>query len=189
MKRGSWTLILFFFGVAVLGYLIVKMELPIKLLELWDDTDRAKQQSDLRKTTDVNIVPHDVLELRRRHRLRHLAELEDGRKIQDLPSGIYGFSGCGVSSLRAKRDRIFPLEIHKRDDGIVYFVGYASEDHLNRYLTRQKNFHLSVYPGPQERAPVLFEIPVDFISKCEQRTFKEGYMFDLFVTAIPEYKE
>jgi hypothetical protein len=176
-------------GIAILGYLIVKLEVPISLLGLWNDVERAKQQSDLRKTEDVNVVPKDVLELRRRHHLRRLAELEDRRKIQDVPNGIYGFSTCGVPSLSAKRDKIFPLEIHKHEDSIVYYVGYASEDHLNKYLTRQKNFHLSVYPSPLERASVLFEIPVDFVSKCEERAFKDGYLFDLFVAAIPEYKE
>jgi hypothetical protein len=180
---------LLLFGMAILGYFIVKLEVPIKWSEIWNDMDRAKQQSDRRRTADVNVVPKDVLELRRRHHLRRLAELEDGRKIRDVPNGIYGFSTCGVPSLSAKRDKIFPLEIHKHEDTIVYYVGYASEDHLAKYLTRQKNFHLSVYPGPLERAPVLFEIPVDFVSKCEQRAFKDGYLFDLFVTAIPEYKE
>ncbi|HEU4503537.1 MAG TPA: hypothetical protein VFR79_01810 [Nitrospira sp.] len=171
-----------------MGYLIAKLVAPISLLGLWNDVDSAKQQSALRKE-DVRAVPKDVLELRRRHHLRQLAESEDGRKIQDVPNGIFGFSRCGVPSLSANRNHLSSLEIHKHDDGIVYYVGYTSEDHLNKYLTRQKNFHLSVYLRPVERAPLLFEIPVDFVFKCQQRAFEEENLFDLFVTAIPEYKE
>lgn len=189
MKRGYRNLILFLLGIAILGYLIAKLVAPTSLLGIWNDADNAKQRSELRKTDDVRAVPKDVLELRRRHHLRHLAESEDGRKIQDVPNGIFGFSRCGVPSLSANRNHRSSLEIHKHDDGIVYYVGYTSEDHLNKYLTRQKNFHLSVHPGPLERAPLLFEIPVDFVFKCEQRAFEEEYLFDLFVTAIPEYKE
>lgn len=188
MKRGYRNLILFLLGIAILGYLIAKLVAPISLLGLWNDVDSAKQQSALRKE-DVRAVPKDVLELRRRHHLRQLAESEDGRKIQDVPNGIFGFSRCGVPSLSANRNHLSSLEIHKHDDGIVYYVGYTSEDHLNKYLTRQKNFHLSVYLRPVERAPLLFEIPVDFVFKCQQRAFEEENLFDLFVTAIPEYKE
>lgn len=181
---------MFVFAIAILGYLIVKLELSINLPGIWNDRDSARHQRDLRKTSEVNVVPKDVLELRQRHRLRPLAELEDGKQIRELPNGIYGFSSCGVPSLSAKRDNnTSSLEIHKHEDGIVYYVGYASEDHLDKYLTRQKNFHLFVYPRPLERTPLLFEIPVDFVSKCEQRAIKDGSLFDLFVTVIPEYKE
>jgi hypothetical protein len=37
-----------------------------------------------------------------------------------------------------------------------------------------------------DKASSLFEIPVDFVSKCEERPVEAGYLFDLFVTSIPE---
>ncbi|MBU6435051.1 MAG: hypothetical protein KJS98_17235, partial [Nitrospirae bacterium] len=96
-----------------------------------------------------------------------------------------GFSTCS-ELLDMKRGNKFSLEIHKRRDGIAYYVGYASDEDIGKYLARQKNFHILAFPYSRERASSLFEIPVDFVSKCEVRPYREGYLFDLFVTSIPE---
>jgi hypothetical protein len=192
MKRWYPYLLMVFLGIAILGYLVVKLNYPIDLAVIWQDMVNPTSQttpSDLETTPDVNKVPKEVVELRQRHQLRPLTESEEGRKLQDLPHGIYGFSMCGVPSVRAKRDKTSLLEIHKRTDGIVYYVGYASEDHIDNYLARQRNFHIMTSPKSSERTPLLFEIPIDFVFKCEMRPFKEGYLFDLFITVIPELKE
>lgn len=105
--------------------------------------------------------------------------------MQDVPNGIYGFSMCDVVSLSAKRGNTVSLEIHKHDDGIVYYVGYAPDEQIEKYLTQQHNFHILTSPHPREQASSLFEIPVAFVSKCEERPVGEGYLFDLFVTTIP----
>jgi hypothetical protein len=177
------------FVIALSAYLILTLKFPINLAVMWNDMVRDERQNHLAEIPDQNAGPKEVLELRQRHHLRSLTESEDGRRIQDLPNGVYGFSMCDVQSLSAKRDKTFPLEIHKREDGIVYYVGYTSENNLERYLTRQKNFHLLTSPNPLKRASLLFEIPVDFVSKCERRLIEEGSLFDLFVTVIPEYRD
>jgi len=106
-------------------------------------------------------------------------------KVQDLPNGIYGFAMCNVDTLSAKRGDTFALEIHKHDDGIVYYVGYASDEDIGKYLALQKNFHIVTFPHSSDKATSLFEIPVEFVSKCEARSYSNGYLFDLFVTTIP----
>jgi hypothetical protein len=78
------------------------------------------------------------------------------------------------------------LEIHKHSDGIVYYVGYASEDHIDKYLSRQKNFHILVSLQPKAKASLILEIPVDFVSKCTVSSNGDSALFDFFVTAIPE---
>jgi hypothetical protein len=176
----------------ILGYLVVKTYSPVNFAGIWHDmVHRTTETSygDRQSTTDINDVPKDVLELRQRDQLRPLTQLEEGKKIQDLPQGIYAFSMCGVPSVRATRDQTSLLEIHKHADGIVYYVGYASQDHIDKYFARQKNFHIMTSPTSSKKTPVLFEIPVDFVFKCETRRFEEGYLFDLFVTVIPELKE
>ena len=173
-------------GLVMLAYLIVRLNSPIHFAGIWSrDNQDKKPQSDVGTIPDVKPVRIEVLELRRVHQLRPLNELEDGRPIQNLPKGVYGFSTCS-ELLDAKRGDKFSLEIHKRRDGIVYYVGYASDEDINKYRARQKNFHIRTFPYPRERASSLFEIPVDFVSKCEVRPFRNGYLFDLFVTAIPE---
>jgi hypothetical protein len=154
---------------------------------MWSRNNQARNtQSAVGKLPDVGAVPKEVLALRKAHQLRTLTEREDGTKIQDLPNGIYGFSMCNVVSLSAKRGSISALEIHKHRDGIVYYVGYASDEHIGNYLARQKNFHILTSPHSREGASSLFEIPVEFVAKCEGRPFGDGYLFDLFVTTIPE---
>jgi len=174
--------------LVVLAYLIVTWDFPIYFAEIWSRDNQAQNtQSEVKKTPDGTAVPNGVLEgLRRRHDLRPLTKLEEGTKIQDLPNGIYGFSMCSVTLLSAKRDNTFSLEIHKKHDGIVYYVGYASNEDIGKYLARQKHFHILMYTHSWERTSSLLEIPVEFVSKCESRPFRDGYLFDLFVTDIPE---
>jgi hypothetical protein len=185
MKRWYPYLITVPLGLVILAYLIVRYS-PTNFTDIWSRDNQAKNtQSDVGTMPDVTAVPKDVLVLRREHQLRPLTEREEGTKIQDLPNGIYGFSMCSVVTLSAKRGNTFSLEIQKHD-GIVYYVGYASDEHIEKYLTRQKNFHILTSPHSWEGASSLFEIPVEFVSKCEERPIKDGYLFDLFVTTIPE---
>ena len=185
MKRWYLYLIIVPLGLVILVYL-VGLNFSINFADMWSRDHQAKNmQRDVGTMPDVNVVPQEVLVLRRENQLRPLTEREDGTKIQDLPNGIYGFSMCSVVALRAKRGNTFSLEIQKHD-GIVYYVGYASDEHIGKYLTRKKYFHILTSPHPGEGASSLFEIPVEFVSKCEERPIRDGYLFDLFVTTIPE---
>jgi len=185
MKRWYPYLIAVLLGLVLVAYFIVRWNAPFNFTEIWSGNNQTKNtQSHAGKTPAVKSVPKDVLELRQTHRLRPLTAREDGTKIQDLPNGIFGFSMCRVVSLSAKRGNTFSLEIHKYD-GIVYYVGYASDEHIEKYLTRQKNFHILTSPHSREGASSLFEIPIEFVSKCEERPLRDGYLFDLFVTDIP----
>ena len=186
MKRWYLYLITVPLGLVLLVYLMVRVTSPIHFAGMRSRDNQVKnKQSDVRTMPDGNAVPKEVLELRQEHQLRPLTELEAGTKIQDLPDGIYGFSMCSVVSLSAKRGSTFALEIQKHD-GIVYYVGYAAEEDIEKYLTRKKNFHILTSPHPRERASSLFEIPVEFVSRCEERHLGDGMLFDLFVTVIPE---
>ena len=188
MKR--WYLLMAILGTTIVGYFVIKTYSPINFGAMWHDLVKARQTThhELKSTPDVNDAPMEVVELRRRDQLRPLTQSEEGRRIQDVPHGTYAFSRCGVPSVSAKRDKTL-LEIHKHADGIVYYVGYASPDHIDKYFARQKNFHIITSPTSSQKTPLLFEIPVDFIFRCETRPFQEGYLFDLFVTVIPELKE
>jgi hypothetical protein len=187
MKRRNSSLITVLLGSVMLAYLIVRWNYPINVADIWSRDNQVRNtRRDVGKTPDVKAIPKDILELRQKHQLRPLTELEEGAKIQNLPNGIYGFSTCSVILVSAKRGDTFPLEIHKHDDGIVYYVGYASDEHIGKYLTREKKFHILMSPDSSERTPSLFEIPVEFVSKCEARPSRNGYLFDLFITAIPE---
>ena len=171
-------------GLLVLGYLMARWNFPTNIAEIWSDDDHAKDTQNDVGTTQT--VLDDLIEgLREEHDLRPLTELEDGTKPQDLPNGIYGFSRCNVPTLSAKRDNTLSLEIHKKRDGIVYYVGYASDEDIEKYLTLQTRFHIRMYSRAHETTTSLLEIPIAFVTKCESHPFRDGYLFDLFVKEIP----
>jgi hypothetical protein len=185
MKRWYLYLIIVPVGLVILIYLI-GLNGQIHFTDIWSKDNQAKNsQSDVGKLPEVNAVPKEILKHRQAHQLRPLTEREEGTQIRDLPNGVYGFAMCNVVSLRAKRGNTSSLEIHKHDDGIVYYVGYASDEQIEKYLTQKNNFHILTSPHSRERASSLFEIPVAFVSKCEERPLADGYLFDLFITAIP----
>lgn len=185
MKRWALYLIVVFLGLGGLAYLVgLNFSVPFS-----DVSNRNHQVNnsprDVGKIPDGNAVPQEVLRLRQKHQLRPLTEREEGTRIQDLPNGIYGFSRCSVVELRATRGNIYSLEIQKHD-GILFYVGYVSDQDIDHYLARQKNFHILMSPHPSKGASSLFDIPIEFVSKCEERSDEDGVLFDLFVKVIPE---
>jgi hypothetical protein len=179
MKRFSLYLLLLA-GVLGASYLLV-----VRLNSPLDDSRLATiaQQS---TKIEPDPVRQEVADMRRRYHLRPLTELENGTSLQSLPKGIYGFSACGATSIIAKRDTQPLIEIHKRLDGIAYYVAYASKEDIGKYLARQKNFHIRASPHATDKAPLLFEIPIDFVFKCQAHPSGQGQVYDLFVTSIPE---
>jgi hypothetical protein len=185
MKRWALYLILVPLGLGGLVYL-VGLNVSLHIADMWNrDPQPTNTLRDAGKVQEANAVPHEILRLRQKHQLRPLTEREEGTRIQDLPNGIYGFSRCGVVELRATRGNIYSLEIQKHD-GILFYVGYASDQDIEHYLTRHKNFHILTFPHPREGASSLLDIPVEFVSKCEERSDEDGVFFDLFVKVIPE---
>jgi len=188
MKWWYLFLITVLLGIVVLVYLIIRLNFPMNFAGIMGMNNQTGNiQSDGGKASAAKTASKDVLleELRQRHQLRALTPIEEGKPIQELPKGIYAFSPCG-ESLSATRGNKASLEIHRRRDGIDYYVGYASDEDIGKYLARQKNFHILTFPRATEKASSLFEIPIDFVSKCEARQLSDGYLFDLFVRDIPE---
>ncbi len=185
MKRWVLYLIAVPLGLGGLVYL-VGVNFSVNFTDMWSTGPKAKNtQREVGKIPGGNAVPKEILRLRHKHQLRPLTEREERIKIEELPDGIYGYSMCGGSALRATRGDTLSLEIQKHD-GIMFYVGYASDEEIEQYLTRQKNFHILTSPYPRKGASSLFDIPVEFVSKCEERAEGDGHLFDLFVTTIPE---
>jgi hypothetical protein len=185
MKRWALYLILVPLGLGGLVYL-VGLNVSLHLADMWNrDPQPTNVLRNTGKTQETNAVLDEVLRLRQKHQLRPLTEREEGARIQDLPNGIYGFSTCGVDALRSTRGNTYSLEIQKHD-GILFYVGYVSDQDIDHYLARQKSFHILMSPHSRKGASSLLDIPVEFVSKCEARSDEDGVLFDLFVKIIPE---
>lgn len=184
MKRWFLYLMVTLVVLGVVDYFYLsKLTAPLHLDSIWKIRENKPSGAPVPKGPEVR---EELLALRQRHHLRPLTEGENGKRARDVANGIYGFATCEVQTLNAARANSLSLEIHKHLDGIVYYVGYASEDHIEKYLTRQKNFHMLVSLEPRGKATLLLEIPVDFVTKCTPSGGSDGSLFDLFVTAIPE---
>jgi hypothetical protein len=185
MKRWALYLILVPLGLGGVLYL-VGLNFSVHLADMWSrDSQSTNTSRDTVKSLKGNTASNEILRLRSKYQLRPLTEREEGTRIQDLPNGIYGFSTCSVAELRTMRSNSFSLEIQKHD-GIIFYVGYASDEEIAQYLARHKNFHILTFPYPREGASSLLDIPVEFVSKCEERSDEDGVLFDLFVKIIPE---
>ena len=185
MKRWILYLIAVPLGLGGLVYL-VGLNFSVNVADMWSKGHLPMNRlRDAGKSPEENVVSNEILRLRHKYQLRPLAEREEGTPIQDLPNGIYGFSRCSVAELRAARGDTFSLEIQKHE-GIIFYVGYASDEEIAHYLTRQKNFHILMSPYPSKGASSLFDIPVEFVSQCEERPDGDAVLFDLFVKVIPE---
>jgi hypothetical protein len=183
MKRWYSYLIMFLLVLGVLEYYFLpKVTGPLHLDMIWK-TNNKQSGASVPKGQDV---AEEILALRERHHLRPLTAMENGARVREVVNGTYGFATCDVQTVSAARTNSPTLEIHKHLDGIVYYVGYASADHIEKYLTRQKNFHILISLEPRAKASLLLEIPVDFVSKCTLSSAGDGSVFDLFVMAIPE---
>ena len=183
MKRWYSYLIIVLLVLGVLEYYFLpKVTGPLRVDMIWK-TNNKQNGASVPKEQDA---PEEILALRERHHLRSLTAMENGTRVREVVNGIYGFATCDVQNVSATRTKTSSLEIHKHLDGIVYYVGYAPADHIEKYLTRQKNFHILVSVEPRGKASLLFEIPVDFVSKCIVSSAGDVAQFDLFVTAIPE---
>lgn len=188
MKWMYSALVVVLLALVLTAYLTAARSPSFKLSALWNQGSRvAETRAASEKSVEGKTVLQDVLleELRRAHHLRPLTDQENGSKIQSLPMGVFGFSECS-ESLQAKRGVRPSLEVHKRRDGIAYYVGYASDEDIGKYFARLKNFHIQTYNQATGKAPSLFEIPIDFVAKCEARQPADGPIFDLFVRDIPE---
>lgn len=188
IKNWHLLLVLVLIGGVILAYPIaIKFTSDLPYPSVWKIVRQSQEsEAESAKRADKTAVAPELVELRKRHLLRPLSELENDTQIQNVSRGVYGFSRCGATSLSVNRDNGVLLEIHKHLDGIVYYVGYASKDDITKYIAGKKNFHILASPSSKNSNLLLFEIPIDFVSKCQVRPFKESYIFDLFVTRIPK---
>jgi hypothetical protein len=184
---------LIMFGFLVLPNLYLRTNDSDRALvaERRDDvSNNAKQPvkaDEPKKSLDKAITdggsPSGLENLRKKHHLRPLTELEDGMAVDKVPYGIYGFSFCGAL-LRSEQHGVFSLEFHKHHDQMVYYVGYASEEHVGKYMAHQKKFTMQLFPHPWEGASSLIEIPIWF-ADCSIGLFRNGYRYDLLITDNP----
>ncbi len=111
---------------------------------------------------------------------------EEGQRATELPDGIYGFTTCGLITYpdhspvlhrQSVAGGANTLEIEKRQDSILYLVGYATQDHAEQFENGGKNLALSVSAHPTEASFTLvkFLSPGRRPASCSRSIGKGSY--------------
>src|SRR5262245_16144551 len=97
MRRWYLYLVLVLLVVVIVAFpTVFKWNLSMNVAEVWNLVHQPKKKQSEPAKEEGNAVLLEVLELRQRHHLRPLTDVEHGTKIQNLPRGIYGFP-CATS--------------------------------------------------------------------------------------------
>ena len=127
--------------------------------------------------------------LRTKHNVRKLDNLEDQKKLIDLPNDVFGYiDGSILSSFRissignyvslyqAADYRNSGIEIHKTIDGFVTIVGFVSSQVKYQLLdtTRNNVVDIMLFIQPYRDFNALASIPVSRVSSMHYRKLKDA---------------
>jgi hypothetical protein len=108
--------------------------------------------------------------LRETHRVRVVADTEEGTGVDKLPGGVYGFTyspGLLNAPLFAVR-RYRSYEIHKLSAGETFIVAFADSETASRIGLRTIEGNVLVRPDPDSTADTLVKIPYSRIRHHRQ---------------------
>lgn len=141
-------------------------------MELW----HASEDSQAIAPQDLTHEELPTEQIRKRYGLRQILSTEEGQRATELPEGIYGFTNCGHIPYPEQNPLLYRqsakgganlFEVQKRQDGTLYLVGYASQDHAEQFTDGGKNVSVSVSTHPSEDSYTLLEIPLSRTTGCE----------------------
>jgi hypothetical protein len=134
-------------------------------------------------------------ELRAAHGVRLVAGAEEGTGVDALPAGVYGFTyspGLPNAPLFATR-RYRSYETHKRADGEVLIVAFASPDVARQLAEAAADVSLQVHPEPGPDAAALVAVPYSRIRRHRQYAAPNQDGFTVTVTpariSVPSHEQ
>lgn len=110
-------------------------------------------------------MPGDIETLRVRHQVRLVAPEEEGRTMDALPDGVYGFSyapGQGQVPLFARKG-YHSFEFHKAADGSRYVVGFVTPQEAADIESGQGGAAVTLFPDPWEKSGQLVSLRLERI--------------------------
>jgi hypothetical protein len=109
-------------------------------------------------------------QLRTKHQVRVVTDLEEGTGVSALPPGVYGFTyapALASAPLFVSR-RFRSYEIHKLADGDALLIGFASEAHARALDETPVATEIVLQPEPEEGAECLVLVPYERIAHHRQ---------------------
>jgi hypothetical protein len=124
--------------------------------------------------------------LRAVHRVRLVAEAEEGTGVNLLPNGTYGFTyspGLPNAPLFAVR-RYRSFETHKLASGDVFIVGFVTRESSAALSSTLTDVTIQLQPEPEGSADVLVTIPYSRIRQHRQYAAPNQHGFPVTVRSI-----
>ena len=141
----------------------------------------------------VNLQPSEPLsdnteslfsEIRKTNNLRALTAKESGSGVDNLPSGVYGFTYSPATdnfplfSVRNLRS----YEGHKRVDGSVTILGFLTKEEKQEFDTISKEATIHLFAEPKGSADQLVSIPISRVLNYEEHSQRTGSGLALIVS-------
>lgn len=99
-------------------------------------------------------------QLRAAHRVKLIAEKDEGTAIEQLPGGIYGFSYAPQQEAPLFGKKMFRnFEAHKLPDGSTHLIGYVKEADFGILQTGSTGT-IHLFPDAYEQATYLVNVPM-----------------------------
>ncbi|MBX9603517.1 MAG: hypothetical protein K2X35_21095 [Bryobacteraceae bacterium] len=109
---------------------------------------------------ETQVLDPAIEKLRAAHQLKLVEKNEEGESLLKLPPGRYGFSYApqhGEAGLFSKSSYL-AFEVHKRADGEVVILAYATPANAARLRDAREDFEIEVLPVPTSEATELVEV-------------------------------
>lgn len=162
-----------------------------------EKVDDRKNNTDTLELSNNNLSPDT--------KLRKLDPLETGKRLDELPNGIYAYiDGINVqyvsprAAIRASSRGGLPtsFEIQKQNNEI-FLIGYIGEESCARIgqIEKLKGLECTLFPRPWKNIQNKVSVPLDSISKVDGRLIDVDdphssmiYVLDLFTKKISRLK-
>jgi hypothetical protein len=126
--------------------------------------------------------------LRAVHRVRLVADAEEGTGVNALPAGVYGFTyspGLPNAPLFAAR-RYRSFEIHKLASGDVFVIGFVTREAFSQMSAADKDVLIQVQAEPEGPAQTLVAVPYSRIRQHRQYAAPNQHGFPVMLKPIVE---
>jgi len=142
-----------------------------------------------------------IEEIRKKYSLREISALESGKKVGNLPNGIYFFVSTTyldmysdeilikkINKIDVQRfkDSIHLFEIQKRKDNEIFLIGYTSQSDAATIslLEGKEKKNIVISPEKIDQFTTIVSIPISRILKSQERriqliTNQTNYVLDI----------
>lgn len=95
----------------------------------------------------------EVETIRIQHQVTLVDPKDEGRRVESLLPGTYGFTGAPTNASPVFQKRISQgFEVHRLPDGAIHIIGFVTEQEATHMFEGRELLDLDLYPEPWEEA-------------------------------------